>query len=231
LTTFYGEPVDATSAYRRLTGDDGPPTAAEAVAAATAVDGGDAQRLLDALVLLRWARDQLAAAEPRLITAARAAGASWQALAPALGVTSRQAAERRYLRLVPAAADQAGTTRDERVRAERDRRAGHRAVARWANDNTAGLRRLAGRITALTDLGDSAAADLGRLHEALGDPDAAALPGLLARARRHLTGHPDLAAEVGSVTATADDVRRRTQHRRDARNGAAADDVAGSARP
>jgi hypothetical protein len=223
-TTFYGDSVDATAAYRRLTGDDGPVTAAAAVAAATAAEDGDPQRLLDALVLLRWARDQLAAAEPRLITAARAAGVSWQALAPALGVTSRQAAERRYLRLVPAAADQAGTTRDERVRAERDRRAGHRAVARWANDNTAGLRGLAGRIASLTDLGDAAAADLGRLHEALGDRDAAALPGLLARTRRHLADHPDLAAEVRSVTATADDVRRRTQRRRDARNGAAAAD-------
>ena len=190
-----------------------------------AVDGDDPQQLLDALVLLRWARDELAAAEPRLITAARAAGVSWQALAPALGVTSRQAAERRYLRLVPATAAQAGTTRDERVRAERDRRAGHRAVARWANDNTAGLRRLAGQVTALTDLGDAAAGDLGRLHEALGEPDAAALPGLLARTRRHLGDHPDLAEEIGSVTATADDVRRRTQHRRDARGAAAADDA------
>jgi hypothetical protein len=39
---------------------------------------------------------------------------SWQALAPALGVASRQAAERRYLRLIPAITDQPGSTRDGR---------------------------------------------------------------------------------------------------------------------
>jgi hypothetical protein len=113
--------------------------------------------LLGALVLLRRVQNELAAVEPALIRAAREAGVSWQELAPALGVASRQAAERRYLRLVPAAAGDPDSTRDGRVRAERDRRAGHRAVAQWANDNTADLRRLAGQVTALTDLGDHAA--------------------------------------------------------------------------
>jgi hypothetical protein len=209
------EPAIAAAAYRRLTGADAL-TLAGAVTAVGAETGDDPDRLLDALVLLRWVRAEVAAAEPRLITAARRAGVSWQAIAPALGVTSRQAAERRYLRLLPATAEQAGTTRDERVRAERDRRAGHRAVAQWANDNTAGLRRLAGQITALTDLGDGAATDLGRLHAALADADATALPDLLAGAHRHLGDHPDLADQVGSITASADDVRRRTRERRDA---------------
>jgi hypothetical protein len=175
----------------------------------------NAAELLDALSLLRWAQTELAAMEPALITAARAAGISWQELAPVLGVASRQAAERRYLRLVPATAEQQGSTRDGRVRAERDRRAGRRAVARWANDNTADLRRLAGQITALTDLGDAAATDVGRLHEALADPDAAALPGLLADAQRHLDDHPGLAGQIDAVTAHTDQVRRRTQRRRD----------------
>ena len=132
-------------------------------------------------------------------------------------MASRQAAERRYLRLAPASAD-AGRAppATSRVRAERDRRAGHRAVAQWANDNTADLRRLAGQITALTDLGDDAAADVGRLHQALADTDATALPELLAGTQRHLGDHPDLAGQVDSVTATADDVRRRTRRRRDA---------------
>src|ERR1700759_2917725 len=51
-----------------------------------------------ALTALRELRGVLAGWEPELVEAARAAGVSWALLAPALGVTSRQAAERRYLR-------------------------------------------------------------------------------------------------------------------------------------
>ena len=232
------------AAFRRLTGSDAPPDVCSAVAAVIAVAGGTvtadsaqphdpgsleenmavdareradaaAARIIDALVVLRWVQIELAATEPELITTARAAGVSWQALAPALGVASRQAAERRYLRLIPATADQRGSTRDGRVRAERDRRAGHRAVARWANDNTAHLRRLAGQVTALTDLDESAADDIGRLHRALAEPDATALPGLLAGAQRHLGAYPDLADQIDTVTAHTDRIRRQTQRRRD----------------
>jgi hypothetical protein len=182
--------------------------------------------LLDALVLLRWAQTELAGLEPTLIAAARAAGLSWQALAPALGVASRQAAERRYLRSAAAATDQPGDTRDTRdtrVQAERDRRAGHRAVAQWANDNTADLRRLAGQITALTDLDEAATAALARLHQALGDPDASALPTLLAAIHHHLPEHPDLASQVDTVTAHADQIMRQPPpHGRAARRQAAA---------
>src|SRR5437763_16030294 len=56
---------------------------------------------LAALTLLRHLREELAEWEPRLIAAAREHGASWIQLAPALGVASRQAAERRYLRPRP----------------------------------------------------------------------------------------------------------------------------------
>lgn len=162
--------------------------------------------LLDALVLLRWAQAELAGLEPILIAAARADGVSWQALAPALGVASRQAAERRYLRGTAAATDRPGATQDDRVQAERDRRAAHRAVAQWANDNTADLRRLAGQITALTDLDEAATAALGRLHEALGDPDASALPALLAATYQHLPHHPDLAAQINTITTHTDQI-------------------------
>ena len=174
-------------------------------------DGGPAgpAELLDALVLLRWAQSELAGLEPRLIAAARAAGVSWQALAPALGVTSRQAAERRYLRGASAATNSPDDTRDARVQAERDRRAAHRAVSRWANDNTADLRRLAGQITALDDLGDDAAPAVARLHQALGDPDASALPALLTATHDHLPHHPALAAQVDTVTAHTDEIRSR----------------------
>ncbi len=214
-------PTRVINAFQRLTGSAEEPDLERAVAAvAEAAPGpGDAEvnaaALLDALLLLRWAQTELATLEPELITAARAAGVVWQDLAPVLGVASRQAAERRYLRLVPATAGAQGSTRDGRVRAERDRRAGHRAVAQGANDNTADLRRLAGQITALGDLDESAADDVGRLHEALAHPDASALPGLLADARRHLGDHPHLGDQVDAVTARTDQVRRRTQQRRD----------------
>jgi hypothetical protein len=118
--------------------------------------------ILDALVLLRRAQSELAAIEPALIAAARAAGVSWQALAPALGVASRQAAERRYLRSTADPTDEPGATRDARVQAERDRRTGDRAVTRWANDNTADLRQLAGQVTAPTDLDAAAGEALAR---------------------------------------------------------------------
>lgn len=170
---------------------------------------------LDALALLHWMHGQLAVIEPVLIAAARDAGASWQALAPALGVASRQAAERRYLRLAPATQPGAGDTRDDRVRAERDRRAGHRAVARWANDNTADLRRLAGQISALADADDDAESPIRRLHNALADPDASGLPVLLADTQRYLQDHPKLSAQVDAVTAHTDLVRRQTQQQRD----------------
>jgi hypothetical protein len=126
-----------------------------------------------------------------------------------LGVASRQAAERRFLRSTSAATDQPGATRDARVQAERDRRAGHRAVARWANDNAADLRRLAGQVTALTDLDVAATDDLHRLHDALGDGDASGLPGLLAAAHPHLPRHPDLAGQIDTVTTHTDQIRRQ----------------------
>src|SRR5439155_5771979 len=77
--------------------------------------------VLAALVELRAVQDQLAAWEPLLIGAARDRGASWAAIAPALGVASRQAAERRYLRLNPHATDPDGMTGEQRVQAARDR--------------------------------------------------------------------------------------------------------------
>jgi hypothetical protein len=182
--------------------------------------------LLHALTALREVQGGLAAFEPVLIAAARAAGVSWQALAPALGVASRQAAERRYLRSAAAPTDDLGATRDTRVQAERDRRAGERAVTRWANDNTADLRRLAGQITALADLDDAADEALAQLHDALGSPDAAALPALLAAVQRHLRRHPGLTGQIEAVTAHTDHVRgHSSQHRHGVGSG---DDGAGA---
>lgn len=181
----------------------------------TAARGGtaDQETLLTALTGLRELREELAGWEPELITAARAAGASWVALAPALGVASRQAAERRYLRLQPSGTGE--TTAEGRVDAERDRRAGDRAVADWARRNSASLRRLAGRVSALNGLGPAAQESADRLGEALGDDDPATLLRPLAAARPHLTAdHAGLADELGEISEETDRLRRNAGKRR-----------------
>ncbi|SNT51726.1 hypothetical protein SAMN05421812_10853 [Asanoa hainanensis] len=54
---------------------------------------------LEALKVLRGIRDRLDTTERALIESARNSGASWATIATALGLTSRQAAEQRHLRL------------------------------------------------------------------------------------------------------------------------------------
>jgi hypothetical protein len=173
---------------------------------------------LAALVALRHLRAILDGWEPALIQAARDAGATWTQLAAVLGVGSRQAAERRYLRMREPAVERSGATRDQRVEAERDLRAGNRAVTAWARANSADLRRLAGQISALTDLGAAARPGLDRLHHALGDDDATVLLPLLADIQRHLAAaHAALAERIDAVTGQADQVRQESAHRRTSR--------------
>lgn len=178
-----------------------------------------ANQVLVALSLLRELRSEIAGWEPQLIEAARTLGASWADLAPALGVASRQAAERRYLRLRPTP-DGAPGTGDQRVAAERDRRAGDRAVAGWARQNAAGLRQLAGQIGALTDLGAGAEPDLAALRGALGRDDAADLLEPLVDTHGHLRSeHPALADQVGAVGRSVAEIRAasdRSRHSPDA---------------
>ncbi|MES4888704.1 type III effector protein [Streptomyces sp. NPDC096012] len=163
------------------------------------------EQALASLLLLRQVRERLAGWETGLIETARDAGASWADLAHPLGVASRQAAERRYLRNRPGPA---GTTGEQRVQATRDRRAAERNTATWARRNAADLRRIAGRITALTDLPTAAHRPLSQLHAALAHDDPADLIHPLNATRPHLTTtHPDLAAELDALTnpATAAD--------------------------
>lgn len=167
--------------------------------------------VLTGLEVLRHLREEIAAWEPELITAAREQGASWARIAPALGVTSRQAAERRYLRLRPSETGEA--TGEERVRAERDKRAGDRAVALWARENSASLRRLAGQVSASGGLDADART---RVDAALAADDPAALLSPLVAARPDLgADHAALADEIGSVTRRTEQVRQDTQDRRD----------------
>ncbi|SFN65796.1 hypothetical protein SAMN04487980_102757 [Streptomyces sp. cf124] len=182
---------------------DGEPPAPEAASS---------QQTLAALLMLREARDQLAEWEAGLIEAAREAGASWADLAHPLGVSSRQAAERRYLRVRPG---RPGSTGEQRVQATRDRRAADRSVSAWARANAADLRGLAGRITALTDLPAAARTPVVELTTALADDDAAALIAPLADTHAYLTpSHPEIAARVDDITRHTDGLRRKSTDKR-----------------
>ncbi|MGW1659025.1 type III effector protein [Streptomyces atratus] len=173
--------------------------------------GAGREEALVVLCLLRDVRRRLAAWEPGLIEAAREAGASWADIAQPLGVTSRQAAERRYLRL---RTGPLGTTGEQRVQATRDHRAANRAVAAWARDNAADLRRLAARITSLTGLPDRARPTIGALGDALGDKDPARLIGPLAGLRPHLEDRSDFADRVDRLVRQIEDLRRDSDSRR-----------------
>ena len=201
-----------------------PHPAAEALALVSAVlaaaqdgDGDGAPPRADlvaALTALRELRDELASWEPALIAAARSAGVSWADLAPALGVSSRQAAERRFLRLQPSG-NQDRRTGEDRVRDQRDRRAGDRAVAKWARRNSGELRQLAGRIGALHGLPAAAQRHVDFVQDALGDDDPSALVHPLTAAGSHLaSADAQLAEQVRSVTNRVDRVRRDTHSSR-----------------
>ncbi|WP_344418558.1 HSP18 transcriptional regulator [Amycolatopsis minnesotensis] len=176
--------------------------------------GVPSEELLGALAALRSVREQLAGWEPELIAAARADGASWAVLAPALGLASRQAAERRFLRLRPSVTGEA--TGEARVDAERDRRAGDRAVADWARRNAAVLRQLAGQVSALNDLDAAGRASADRLGAALGEDDVTSLLPPLAAVRDHLErDHAGLADQLGDIGDKTARLRRDAAgHRR-----------------
>ncbi|MFJ1796619.1 hypothetical protein [Kitasatospora griseola] len=178
----------------------------------------DPGQALTALLMLRHLREELAGWETGLIETARDAGATWADLAEPLGVQSRQAAERRYLRLRPDAdaGTEAGSTGEQRVQATRAQRAGDRAVTTWARDNAADLRSLAGQIGALGDLSPQAAPAIERLLDALGHHDPARLLAPLAETRPLLeAGHPKLACRLDQVASRTDQLRAdSSRHRR-----------------
>jgi hypothetical protein len=179
-----------------------------------AAEAGSSQSTLDALAALHRLRERLQTWEPVLIEGARAEGASWAQLAPVLGVTTRQAAERRYLRLKPSA--DPALTREERVQAARDERAGDRAVAAWARENASELRQIAGQVSALTRLSAAGRRDAKALATSLTDDDPSSLVGPLADMHEHLVEeHVTLAAQVEAVGRKVGKVRRETQRRRE----------------
>ncbi|MFD5370691.1 HSP18 transcriptional regulator [Streptomyces sp. NPDC127103] len=167
---------------------------------------------LAALLMLREVREQLAGWESGLIETARDQGASWADLAGPLGVASRQAAERRFLRLRPGTP---GSTGEERIQATRDTRAADRTVTAWARDNAADLRRLAAQITSLTDLPPDARDAVGELNLALADSDPARLLEPLTATRPHLRpAAADLADRVDNLTRHTEQLRRDSHDQR-----------------
>ncbi|MFI6768197.1 type III effector protein [Streptomyces sp. NPDC050355] len=193
-----GSPASFLAAAAALHAMDDALYAARQETSDAAVAGPGPEQALASLLLLRQVREQLATWETGLIETARDAGASWADLAHPLGVASRQAAERRYLRNRPGPA---GTTGEQRVQATRERRAADRTQAEWARRNAADLRRIAGQITALTDLPTAARHSLSQLHAALAHDDPADLIAPLNATRPHLTTtHPDLAAQLDTLT-------------------------------
>ncbi|MFI8828554.1 type III effector protein [Streptomyces sp. NPDC053431] len=196
-------PVAFHAALTALAAIDDTVREARSASAPGAPASASPEEALAALLLLRTLREQLATWESGLIEVARDAGASWADLAQPLGVTSRQAAERRYLRVRPG---RPGATGEERVQATRDRRAADRTVTTWARDNAADLRQLAGQISALDGLPSPLRHEL---TQALADNDPARLLEPLTRAEAHPAPlPPDLAERL-------DTLRRHTAHLRD----------------
>ncbi|MFG2622963.1 HSP18 transcriptional regulator [Streptomyces sp. NPDC048507] len=163
------------------------------------------QSALAALLTLREVREQLAGWESGLIEIARGQGASWADLAGPLGVASRQAAERRYLRLRPG---KKGSTGEERVQSVRDQRAADRTVAAWAETNAGRLRQLAGQILGLGDLPAGSGGRIDELTAALGQPDTARLAEALTAT------HPDLREHHRELATRVDDLRKETHRLR-----------------
>ena len=179
-------------------------------------DDDAATSALEGLTALHDLREQLLAWEPVLIETARESGVSWARLAPALGVTSRQAAERRYLRLRPGQDDR--LTREQRVQATRDERAGDRAVAEWARENASELRQIAGQVSAATGLSTAGRRQARTLTGSLTHDDPSELVAPLADMHEHLVDdHANLAAQVDAVGQKVARVRRETQRRRETR--------------
>lgn len=184
------------------------------IAAPTRAETPTATELLTALTALRALQAEIAEWEPRLVTAAREAGTSWASLADALGLASRQAAERRYLRLRPSPGGE--RTGEGRVEAERSVRAANRATNQWAKRNSATLRQLAGQVSSLEGLSPGGERLVERVRNALGNDNAAELLSPLAEAHAYLHAHDNaaLADRISQVTTNVERVRAEAHRAR-----------------
>lgn len=110
--------------------------------------------VLAGLKVIRMLRDKLDSDERVLIAQARQNKITWQSIADALEMRSRQAAERRHLQLNSAVTQPDGTparTQSERVELVRESRR-RRAEQDWALRHGASIRKLATALASLSDL-------------------------------------------------------------------------------
>ena len=106
-------------------------------------------------------------------------------------------------------------TADERVQAIRDRRAADRAVDDWARQNSALLRSLAGHLSSLDDLDETARQLVDLIQRALAGNDTATLLRPLTHVAPHLAPtHPTLAERINQIIEVTDRLRRETHDRR-----------------
>lgn len=134
----------------------------------------DETRVLAALLVIRTLRDKLLLDERRLIGAARSLNVTWQRIAHAQELKSRQAAERRYLQLrddLDIAHDDQERTQAERVEAARARRA-RRTEYTWATAHATPIISLALRLEAVEGLQQRAdASEVARKAHRLANAD------------------------------------------------------------
>ncbi|MBT1187242.1 hypothetical protein HET69_25400 [Streptomyces sp. CJ_13] len=111
--------------------------------------------ILAALLVIRALREKLDADELALMTLARTKRITWARMATALGMKSRQSAERRHLQLTKARPRPDGTvdtrTQNDRVEAHREQRR-RKAELDWALNNAQAIGSLATRLGGLSDL-------------------------------------------------------------------------------
>ncbi|MFB6755483.1 hypothetical protein ACFCX6_31725 [Streptomyces sp. NPDC056353] len=207
----YLDPVRAMHAVRAAADGYGVPDGQEP----PEVPAGD---VLAALTQLDEARAALDTLERDLTRAARDRGASWEAVAHALGLASRSSAESRFVRLERAAATYRGDRHPEKHRAERAR---DRIGAAWSRANEARLRAAVWSLACLNDqwpqLARNAPAEqLATWHRELDGPALAErLRGLQLILDAY--GH-DLPAG-GAAAAARDEVLQLLDELRDARHG------------
>jgi hypothetical protein len=118
------------------------------------VQEADSDDVLAALRVIRMLRDKLDNDERLLISQARHNKITWQQIADASEMSSRQSAERRHLQLNSAAAKPDGTkarTQSERVEFIREARS-RRAEQEWTLQHGASIRKLAAALASLEDL-------------------------------------------------------------------------------
>jgi len=200
---------------------------------------------LAAILVIRQLREDLAKGEAFLIEAARELGATWERVAPALEVGTRQAAERRYTSLKMPFYGEPKTTR-ARIEANRNETARTKARRRFVLANAEEIVDVAEQVLALPGL-QEAVDRIARAEKAAGRPAEvpARWPARLAAELRRpggadpsatlyalaqmprpdtadLAGHGDLAALAGKARDLEDrqqhavlDVMRRRYNRRD----------------